>query len=226
MRTLSDSLKQAQQATSMTPLIKITLSHTGDDDVVIECDRLRKLTRIEEPYRINAKEAEFDNSDGYFTEKNLQGWKAVISWGLLTKVGEKYSATSPLRVTWQQLNSSPGRLSCLLTMLGIPDLMDEDEASEDYIPDETDNKTIKTLINEIAGATLACFNHCQKYDVVWEDGYDTLADTYKPKDSFRIYIGGSRLAAIKRLMEYTGNVPRYDAAIPIVNGIQPVEDSL
>lgn len=212
MRDLSEtSLEAAQKKSSLDPAIKITLSLADEDDVVLGWDRLRKLTRIEEPYRINAKEAEFDNSDGYFTDKALQGYKAVISWGLLTKVGEEYSDTSPMWVTWQQLNSVPGRLSCLLTMLGIPDLMDEDEASEDYIPDETDTKTVKTLINQIAGATLACYSDCTAYEVVWESGYDTLADTYKPKDSFRIYEGGSRLAAIKRLMEYTRNVLRYGA---------------
>ncbi|MBA7669494.1 hypothetical protein ES703_77625 [subsurface metagenome] len=89
--------------------------------------------------------------------------------------------------------------------------MAEDKASEKYMPDEEDTKTVKTLINQILGATLACYSHCQAYEVVWEAGYDTLADTYKPKDSYRIYVGGSRLAAFRRALDLTGNVARVQA---------------
>ena len=211
MRTLDANLLAAQKKRSLDPAIQITLT-LGATEYVLECDRLKKLNHIEEPWRANAKEVELDNSDGYFTDKALQGYKAVISYGLNTKAGKKYSDTAPMWVTWQQLNSSPGQLTCLLTMLGIPDLMDDDEASESYIPKETDTKTVKTLIREIAGDTgvtfLACYNHCQAYDIVF-DSEDSLIDSYQPKDSFRIYIGGSRLAAIKRLLEYTKCVLRY-----------------
>ena len=213
MRSLDAELTTAQQASSLEPAIKITLTLAGEDDVVLQKDRIKKLNHIEEPWRVNAKEVELDNSDGYFTDKDLKGYQAVISYGLNTKAGKKYSDTSPMWVTWQQLNSVPGKLSCLLTMLGIPDLMDEDEASESYIPDETDTKTVKTLIREIAGDTgvtfLACYNHCQAYDVVL-DSEDDLIGSYQPKDSFRIYVGGSRLAAIKRLLEYTKCVLRFE----------------
>ena len=47
--------------------------------------------------------------------------------------------------------------------------------------------------------------------MVWEDGYDTLADTYKPKDGFRIPVNGSRLASLRRVLGYTANVIRYRA---------------
>lgn len=207
MRTLDNDLIAAQQKGSLEPLIKITLTH-GEDTVVLELDRLKKLNHIEEPYRANAREVEFDNSDGYFTDKDFKGYKAVISYGLVTASGKKYSDTAPLWVIWQQLYSAQGKLTCQLTMVGIPDLLDEDDASESYIPTEADTKTVKTLLTQIITATLACYNHCQAYEVVF-DSEDSLIDSYRPKDGFRIYTGGSRLAAIKRLLDYTKCVSRY-----------------
>lgn len=205
MRTLSDTLKAAQQASSLDPIIKITLSLAGEDDVVIECDRIKSIRHEEEPYRQSA-EISLDNSEGYFTDKDVKGWKAVISYGLLTSAGEELSATAPLWVIYQQLDSSPGNLTCELRMVGIPNMLAEDKANAAYLPTADDTKTVKTLINQILGATLACYNHCQAYEVVWEAGYDSLADTYKPKDSYRIYVGGSRLASFRRALDLTGNV--------------------
>ena len=95
-------------------------------------------------------------------------------------------------------------------MLGVPDLMDDDDASDSYIPTEADTKTVKTLLTEIITASLACYSHCQAYEVVF-DSEDSLIDVYQPKDGFRIYTGGSRLAAIKRLLDYTRCVSRYGA---------------
>lgn len=209
MRTLDSNLLVEQKKKSYAVAIKITLTH-GADTIVLEEDRLKKLNHIEEPWRINAKETEFQNSDGYFTDKDLKGYKAVISHGLVTKAGKKYSDTSPMWVTWQQLDSSPGNLICQLTMLGIPDLMDEDEASDNYIPDKDDTKTVKTLLTEIATATLSVFSHCQAFQIMF-DSEDSLIDSYCPKDSFRIYTGGSRLAAFKRVLEYCGCVARFEA---------------
>ena len=209
MRSLHADLTAAQQKGTLEPAIKITLTH-GVDTVVLELDRLKKLNHLEEPYRANAKEVELDNSDGYFTDKDFKGYKAVISYGLVTASGKKYSDTAPLWVIWQQLFSAQGKLTCQLALLGIPDLMDDDDASESYIPTEADTKTVKTLLTEIITATLSCYNHCQAYEVVF-DSEDSLIDSYQPKDGFRIYVGGSRLAAIKRLLDYTRCVSRYGA---------------
>ncbi|GAH09962.1 unnamed protein product, partial [marine sediment metagenome] len=113
-------------------------------------------------------------------------------------MGEEYDACAPLWVIAQTFNSSPGKLDCTLSLIGIPNLIAEDKANASYIPDSDDTKSVKTLINAIIAKTLACYSHCAAYAVEWEDGYDNLADTYKPKDSFRIYVGGSRLAALRR----------------------------
>jgi len=212
MRTLSSTLESAQQKKTLSPLVKIVLT-SGATTYTYEQDRISSISHEEEPYRHSA-EVTLDNSDGALTGLDFKGWKAVISYGLVTKAGAEYSATAPLWVVHQELNSSPGKLTCELRAVGIPNLLAEDRANDSYLPTNADTKTVKTLIREIAGDTgvtqLACYNHGQAYDTVWETGYDALADTYIPKDGFRIDINGSRLAAIRRPLGYTKNVIRFE----------------
>jgi len=205
MRTLTDSLQKAQQAGALNPLYKIVLTK-GTTTYTYEKDRILPSEHDEEMYSHRAKIV-LDNSNHELDDKDLKGYDAVISYGF----GKEYSPTAPLSVIDQTFTSDPNKLICILELEGMPNLMVRDEASENYIPDEEDTKTVKTLANAIAGATLDCFDHCQAFDVVWDAGYDTLADTYKPKDSFRVYTGGSRLAAFRRVLDFTANVPRFEA---------------
>ncbi len=209
MRSLTETLKAAQRAESIDALIKIVLTH-GASSYTYTRDRILDINHPEEPYSQRAKLV-LDNSDKALNDIDLKGYKGVLSKGAITSAGEEYSATAPLWVIAQTFNSSPDVLDCVLSLVGIMNLMAEDKASESYMPSQDDTKTVKTLINQIVGATLACYSHCQAYEVVWEVGYDSLADTYKPKDSFRIYVGGSRLASFRRLLDYTGNVARVEA---------------
>ena len=209
MRTLTSTLEAEQQKASIDPLIKIVLTH-GDTEHTFDLERILDSSHTEEPYS-QKLELTLDNSDGVLTGLDLKGYKGVISYGAVTDDGDEYSDCAPLTVISQRLNSSPGILDCTLSLVGIPNLMAEDKASESYLPDDDDTKSVKTLIDSLLEATMDCFSHCQAYEVVWESGYDGLANTYKPKDSFRIYTGGSRLAAFRRLLEYTGNVARVES---------------
>ena len=158
MRTLDDALLAEQKKYELDYVLRMTFTLDADE-VVLEKDVIKKLNHLEEPWQINAKEVKFDNSDSYFTSKSLKGYKAVIEYGLRAKGGPLYSAASPMWVTGQQMGSIPGELECELTMLGIPDMMDEDTALEDYIPsenrehrdsgEETTQETDYTLIKEI-----------------------------------------------------------------------------
>lgn len=209
MRLISSTLLKAQQAKSVSPLIKITLSLVGQTDIILTKDKILDINHIEEPYSHRC-ELTLENADAYFTNKDLKGWRASINYGCVTSAGEEYSACAPLWVMSQRLDSSPGRLVCVLNLIGIPNLLADDEANASYIPTKDDTKAVKTLINEILGATLACYSHCTAYEVVY-DSEDSLIGTYQPKDGFRIYIGGSRLAAIRRLLDYTKCVMRFGA---------------
>jgi len=204
MRTLSDTLKSAQQAGALNPLYKIVLTK-GESSYSYDNTRILPSEHDEEMYSHRAKLV-LDNHDHELDDKDLKGYDAVISYGF----GKEYSATSPLSVIDQQFDSDPNKLICTLFLEGIPNLMAEDEASESYLPDADDNKTVKTLINAIAGATLTPFTHCEAFEVVWDDGYDTLADSYKPKDNLKIYKNNPRLAIFRKVLDYTANVPRFE----------------
>lgn len=208
MRTLTETLKAAQKAASIDALVKVVLTH-GVSSYTYTRDRILDIKHTEEPYTQRA-ELKLDNSDGALTSLDLKGYQAVISYGAVTTAGEEYSACAPLWVMSQKFNSSPGKLDCILELAGIPNLMADDKASTSYIPTSADVKTVKTLSGEILGATLACFNHCAAYEVAW-DSEDGLIDSLKPRDSFRIYVGGSRLAAVRRLLSYTKCVMRAGA---------------
>jgi len=90
MRDLSATLLSAQEELNLEVRVKITLSLVGETDIILKGgypqqsgDRIKKIQQHEHPYSVYAKEVELDNSDGYFTNLDLKGWKAVASWGLL-----------------------------------------------------------------------------------------------------------------------------------------------
>ena len=204
MRTLSATLLAAQKEASVSPLVRITLTH-GVDELVLGTAAILSIKHTEDPYTHKA-EAVLDNSGGAFTGNDYKGWQVVISYGAVTPSGDEYSGCAPLWVVHQELYSARGKLVCRLLMSGIPDMLAEDRASGAYMPADTDAKTVKAIIREILGDSgvtmLACFNHCQPYDIVF-DSEDALIGTYQPKDGFRIYMNGSRLSALKRLLDYT-----------------------
>jgi hypothetical protein len=205
MRTLSDSLKAAQQSGFLNPLYKIVLTK-GESTYTYEKDRILPSKHDEEMYSHQATIV-LDNYDHEFDDKDLKGYDAVISYGF----NGEYSATAPLSVIDQQFDSMADKLICTLELQGMANLMAQDEASESYIPEIDAEETVKDLVEAIVKAELTPFTHCHAFQIHWDEGYDTLADTYKPADGFRIYIGGTRLAAIRRLLDYTGNVPRFQS---------------
>lgn len=242
MRLLDDALLAAQKENTLDPAFKITLTRSTDTVIYtggiptiggsLGQSRIKTLSHLEEPYRYRA-EATLGNSDGELTDRDLKGYQAVISYGLVTAEGTKYSDTAPLTVRAQQLNSSGGNLSCELIMVGIPDMLAEDTASEDYYPhidSETEqyvpstaaNRTVKDLLTYIitASSSFPAFSHCKAYEIVWGD-VDDLMNTYKPKEGLRVYAGGRRLAAIRRLLDFTRCVMRIDNDGKI-NIFQPV----
>jgi len=216
VRSLSGTLNAEQKEMSVTPLIKVVFSHNATEHEY-DLTRLLSLKHSEEAYS-HKLELVLQNSDGVLTALDLKGFQAQVSFGLTTGSGDEYSACAPQWVLWQQLESSPGALSCELRMVGIPNLLAEDKASVKYMPEAGDTKAVKTLINQILGGTLTCFNHCKAWEVVY-DSEDDLIATYQPKNGFRIYLNTSRLASVRMLLDFTKCVMRYgaDGKIHILN---------
>ena len=209
MRTLSSTLLAAQKATSGTAIIKVVFSGTGQSTKTYTTgdtvNRIISITEHEQPYAQRAAIV-LSNADGEFTALNLMGYKCVISLGYTTSGGDEYSPLPPMFVTEQRLISSGRTLNCSFKVIGIPTLLALDRASDNNILLSTDATTVKQLIEDIAGDTgathMAVFNHTKKWDVAF-DQEDSLIDDYNPADGFRVYINSSRLAALRRLLDYT-----------------------
>jgi hypothetical protein len=82
MRELIPALLTAQKSASVKPLIKVTFSKTGEDDIVVEEDRILLIPSQEETTDSQTCEIVFDNSDGYFTNLDLKGWDALVELNL------------------------------------------------------------------------------------------------------------------------------------------------
>ncbi len=172
-------------------------------------DRILSADETAEPYGHTA-ELLLDNADGELTGSDLRGYDAVIGWGAITSVGEEYLDSPPLTVVRQELLSERGVLTCRLLCQGVPDGLAEDRASESYVPTASDTTTVQLLINAVLSGSLPCYAHCAPVACQWDDA-DALAATYRPRDGFRIYTNGSRLAAVRRLLDFTGCAMRVEA---------------
>lgn len=209
MRVLGGTLETDQKRAGIPPLIKIVLTQ-GENTYTYTKSRIEDINHDEEPYSQKSTVL-LDNSDKTLNDINFMGYKGVISRGVVTSGGEVYSPCPPQWVIPNQLDSFQGGLTCQLELIGIPDLMAEDRASGPYTPDDTDTKTVKRLIREIAGDSgvtmLPVYNHCTAYDIVF-DSEDSLIDAFQPKDGFRIYTNSNRLAMIRELLDHTKCVMR------------------
>lgn len=212
MRELSDTLLATQKAAPpINALAKLILTY-GEDSYTYDKSQIIDIKETGDG-PLQSFTVILNNGDKTLTDIDLQGYDGILSYG----ANKEYSDCPPVKVISQEFDSTPNKLTCTLNLVGPCNLMSEDKASEPYMPDEDDTKTVKTLVNEIAGASLGCFSHCQTYEVVWEEGYHNLADSYKPRDSFRIYVNGNRLSAINRLLDNTKNVmiPKADGKLHI-----------
>jgi len=208
MRTLSAKLTAGQKAASIDALWKVVLTKSGQATRTYELDRVLDIDDPEQPTSRKAV-VMLDNSDGALTSLSLQGYKAVISYGAVTSDGDEYSSTAPLWVVGQEFDSMEGRLVCVLQLWSIPDLLAEDRARTPYLPDDTDTKTVKTIIQDMFDGTMPAFDACPNYTVTF-DSEDALIDVYIPKDSFRVYVNSTRMAAFRKLIDWTGCVVRYE----------------
>ncbi|MFW6057210.1 MAG: hypothetical protein ACOC9B_07875, partial [Chloroflexota bacterium] len=206
--TCSASLKEALGASTIEPCVRVVLS-LGESSLTYAQDRVLSVEETREPYTHTA-EIMLDNSDGQFTPGDLRGYRAVIGWGAATSEGDEYCDSPPLRVVRQELVSHEGVLTCRLACIGVPEQLAEDRASASYLPGADDTTVLQSLINAILSGTLAPYSHCAAVDYTW-DSADALATGYRPRDGFRLYMNGSRLAAVRRLLDFTNCVGRVES---------------
>jgi len=219
MRALSATL-EAKQKVMGPALVKLVLTKATQATKTYGLDTTDRILYISHSESEWSQTAHVTVNDPNATlaALSLQGYLGTISWGYKTSGGDEYSACAPLEVIAQTTDSRQGQIVTSFGLAGIFDMMDEEKASEDYSPDDTNTDTIKTILTAIAEATLTCFNTALSHTITF-DSEDDLIDSYMPADYFQIRAGESRLSAFRRALKFTKCKAkvRHDGVIHVFN---------
>jgi len=147
MRTLSATLQAAQEMKSRAPVKRVVLT-SGATSYTYGNERILSLVHTERDDSHTAV-IELQNSDHALDDIALKGFSAVISHGFKGTAGAEYSACAPLKVVGPVKQSAPGMLRYIISLMGMPDLLKEDKAKDDYNHHATSVKTVKDLVTEI-----------------------------------------------------------------------------
>ncbi len=148
---VNSAFKKAQESNIRVPCPKLVLTlgaieYTFDEnDLIAFTHKENDLSHI--------TNATLRNADKSLTDIDLKSYTAVLSHGLKISAGNKYSACAPQVVRSMDLSSYQGQLFCYLHCIGMPDLLQEDKASDKYNHHWSSTKTVKTLISEVASGT-------------------------------------------------------------------------
>jgi len=155
MRDISESLLRGQRARTILGknlLIKCDLSYTSVSTGLIEYSytktKIKQLSHTEQAFSHKA-ELLLEDTDKVLHGLDLEGYKAVLSYGLITRAGEEWVSTAPLWVVGQQRDSYRDKLECSLSLEGIFDRMGRHKAEATYTPDSGDTRTVKDWLYEI-----------------------------------------------------------------------------
>jgi len=202
-------------------LIRCVLTY-GANTYTYDLTRIKELSHTRQTFS-HKGQVMLDDTDKTLHGLDLEGYKAVISRGLITKAGEEWIALPPLWVVGQQRDSYRDRLECSLSLEGIFDRMGKHKAESTLTLASTDTQTVKDLLTGLADTTLTDgtntpYSNYPAYTITF-DSEDDLIDSFKPADSFRVNENDTRLSKWKELLRYTDCVSRIgnDEEIHIFN---------
>ena len=224
MRTLSANLLAAQKLTTLDAAYRVVLTHASPPggqnasytyylDAHSGTRLLKQIENHTEELYLQEATVFLDNSDKSLNSIDFRGYTAVISYGAWISGAGDYSACANLYVVNQGYTDAPNDLRIILHCKGDMWKLENDRASANVTPADDDARTVKDWIREVMGDSgvthLAEYNHCTAYDVTF-DSEDTLIDSYCPNDGFRIYRNGTRLSALRRLLDHTKCIARFE----------------
>ena len=157
------------------------------------------------------------------TDLGVRVADSSVTWEADGNSGEEYSRTSPLRQRVQELHSGRGVMKVILRPEGIFNQLKEDKAKAETTLVVADTSTVQSLINAIAGTTLAPYGGYTAYTTTY-DSTDSLIGSFKPADYFSVRLNENRYDKIEELVSWTGSKMRAEAdgAIhfqdPVVSG--------
>lgn len=189
------------------PIWRIVLSRSGQSTQTYTNTRILEIDQSEEEFSQTAVVL-LDNSDNALTTIDFEMYKGVISFGYNDSTqGDEYSPIAPLYVVGQRLFSAQGVLVCQLELIGIPNLMAQDKAESELPLTEGDARTVKTLLTAVVDKTLTPYTNYTSFTATY-DSEDTLIDSFKPKEAFRVSMNESRLSKVEWLLARTGSKMR------------------
>jgi len=131
--------------------MKCDLSY-GNTEYSYTKTRIKEISHTRQSFSHKA-EILFDDTDKVLHGLDLEGYKAILSYGLITKAGAEWEATAPMWVVGQQRDSYRDRLECSLSLEGIFDRLGRHKATASYTPESGDTRTVKDWLIEIISLT-------------------------------------------------------------------------
>lgn len=203
MIDISPSLLQAQRASTILGkhlLIRCVLSY-GETSYTYNLTKIKQLAYTPQAWSQKAG-LMLDDTDKTLHSLNLEGYKAVFGFGLITRAGEEWVDRAPLWVIGQDRDSYRDRLECGFELEGIFDRMAKHKATASYTPASGDTRTVKDWLKEIIEltetdsdtdveqATSDSDVALKTYaDVAWEASHAySENDVVVPADSERSYV--------------------------------------
>ncbi len=225
MRSLTPNLLRGQRGrTILAKNLRIQMVLTYDGTTLTyNVGKVKRLQDTEQAFSHKAQVL-LEDTDKVLHGLDLEGYKAVLSYGLITKGGEELVATAPLWVVGQDRDSYRDRLEVNFELEGIFDRMAKHKAESSLTLLSSDSQTVKDLLTGIADTTLTDgtntpYSNYPAYTITFDSGYDSdgLIDVFIPADAFRVGQNETRMAKFKELLTYTNAVARVgsDEAIHI-----------
>jgi hypothetical protein len=127
-----------------------------------------------------------------------------VTWEMDGNTGDEYTPRAPLKVEAQEFQSSETQLTCRLYLTGIPNDLAGDKAESAYTQESGDTNTVKALMDDIAGGTLAPYTDYPAVTLTYDSGYDDgIINAFKPADYFSVSVNQSRDDKLSELLAYT-----------------------
>jgi len=227
MIALSPSLLRGQRSRTIPEralLIRTVLTY-GATEYSYTRTRIKQLSDTEQVFSRRAQ-VMLDDSDKVLHGIDLEGYKAVVSYGLITKAGPEWIPTAPLWVAGQDRDSYRTHLECNLELEGIFDRMQKHNARSTLTLESSDTQTVEDLLTGLADGTITDgtntpYSDYPAYTIEFDSGYDAdgLINVFIPADGFRIGLRETRLSKWKELLRYTNCVSRIgnDGVIHVFN---------
>lgn len=216
MRDISQNLVRGQRGRTILGknLLIRTVFTYGGNTYTYTTTKIKRLQDTEQAFSHKAQVL-LEDTDKVLHGLDLEAYKAVLSYGLVTRAGEEWVDTAPLWVVGQDRDSYRDRLEVNFELEGIFDRMAKHKAESSLTLPDSDSQTVKDLLTGIADTTLTDgtntpYSNYPAYTITFDSGYDSdgLIDVFTPADAFRVGLNESRWAKFRELLRYTKAVPR------------------